>query len=501
MKFAGLLLTLLAGAAWGLESPHGPLTLECSLCHSTEAWTLRSEPDFQHDLNTAWPLEGGHAQVACLTCHTDLHFQGTGTSCTSCHLDVHQGSLGEGCRECHSPERWLDSALLRRRHDRSQFPLTGAHGQLACDRCHSGSGAAQFAATPTECSDCHFGTWQSTLNPPHQASQLGTDCRSCHHTSRWNDAAGFQHESFPLTGAHVGTPCTACHVGGTFQGLPSDCYSCHQTEYLEGPDHVEGEYPTTCATCHSTTAWRPSSLNHDATDFPLTGAHRSVACAQCHMAQPYSSAPSDCWSCHQADFQAALNPDHQAGQYPQTCAVCHSTTAWQPASFDHGLTDFPLSGAHVGVSCAACHSNGQYTGTPSDCQSCHLDDYQATSNPNHTAADFPLACASCHSTASWTGATFNHDQSFFPIYSGEHRGEWSSCTDCHSNSASYAEFSCLGCHEHSRSEMDGEHDEVGGYSWESQACLQCHPNGQANDRLPRRQRTIGMDPRPRHPLR
>lgn len=81
------------------------------------------------------------------------------------------------------------------------------------------------------------------------------------------------------------------------------------------------------------------------------------------------------------------------------------------------------------------------------------------------------------------------------------RGEWSSCTDCHSNSANYAEFSCLGCHEHSRSEMDGEHDEVGGYSWESQACLQCHPNGQSNDRLPRRQRTIGLDPRPRHPLR
>jgi hypothetical protein len=130
-----------------------------------------------------------------------------------------------------------------------------------------------------------------------------------------------------------------------------------------------------------------------------------------------------------------------------------------------------------------------------------LTDYQATTDPDHVAAAFPLACAGCHSTSSWEGATFNHDQQFFPINSGSHRGEWTSCQDCHTSAGNYTDFSCLGCHEHSQAAMNGEHDEVGGYSYNSQACLQCHPAGEANDRFQPRTKLNIMDSRPRHPLR
>ena len=34
---------------------------------------------------------------------------------------------------------------------------------------------------------------------------------------------------------------------------------------------------------------------------------------------------------------------------------------------------------------------------PMPCAACHHDDYLATTNPNHVAAQFPNDCASCHS--------------------------------------------------------------------------------------------------------
>ncbi len=66
---------------------------------------------------------------------------------------------------------------------------------------------------------------------------------------------------------------------------------------------------------------------------------------------------------------------------------------------------------------------------------------------------------------------FNHK---FPIQSGKHAGF--ACSDCHLN-ANYNVFSCIDCHAHSKSDMDDKHDDVGGYSYNSQACYSCHPNG------------------------
>jgi hypothetical protein len=66
------------------------------------------------------------------------------------------------------------------------------------------------------------------------------------------------------------------------------------------------------------------------------------------------------------------------------------------------------------------------------------------------------------------------------VYSGSHRGEWNSCAECHSNS-NYSTFTCIGCHEHNQTDMNNKHNEVSGYTWASEACLQCHPTGKADD--------------------
>ena len=67
---------------------------------------------------------------------------------------------------------------------------------------------------------------------------------------------------------------------------------------------------------------------------------------------------------------------------------------------------------------------------------------------------------------------------YFPIYSGSHRGEWEGCIECHTQQENYTVFSCIDCHEHNKSDMDKEHREENGYSYNSMACFICHPDGQ-----------------------
>ena len=126
------------------------------------------------------------------------------------------------------------------------------------------------------------------------------------------------------------------------------------------------------------------------------------------------------------------------------------------------------------MSCQQCHVNGVYNGLPATCVACHQSDYNTTTNPNHQAAGFPTDCVSCHSTTQWQGATFNHDGQYFRIYSGHHKGRWSTCAECHTNPAAYSEFTCLTCH--GKSQMDNEHKGKSGYSYQSTACYGCHRN-------------------------
>ncbi|MGW8315718.1 MAG: cytochrome c3 family protein, partial [Bacteroidales bacterium] len=160
------------------------------------------------------------------------------------------------------------------------------------------------------------------------------------------------------------------------------------------------------------------------------------------------------------------------------CAECHTTLpGWTPATFDH--TSFPLTNGHSGVDCAQCHDPNDYANISPDCYACHQADYDNTTNPSHVAASISIDCMECHTTnPGWKPADFPiHDAQFFPIYSGAHRGEWSSCTQCHEDLNNYASFTCLTCHEHSQSTMDDKHSGESGYTYNSMACLECHPRG------------------------
>lgn len=452
----------------------GNYSQNCAVCHSTENWT---ETSFNHDA-TDFPLTGAHIQTDCAQCHVNGQFTGTPADCWSCHEADYTGTTNpnhvtggypQDCAVCHGTDGWEGATF---NHDNTAFPLSGAHVQTNCAQCHVGG---IYQGTPTDCWLCHEP--QFTQAEGHVQNSYPHTCEVCHSTSNWESNFNHSNTQFPLTGRHVETNCTECHIGGVFQGTPTDCWSCHEVDYNEADDHLSNNFPHDCALCHNTSDWDETTFNHNNTDFPLTGAHVQTSCTECHINGVYNGTPTDCWSCHEDDYNDA--EDHLSNNYPHDCLQCHSTTSWE-SGFNHSNTDFPLTGAHTSVNCLDCHTGGQFENTPTDCWFCHQADFDGAT-PDHNDG-YPQACVDCHTTTNWS-SNFNHDGQYFPIYTGRHRDEWNLCNECHTTNGNFATFSCIDCHEHdNQNDVDDEHDEVNGYTYTPTSCYVCHPNGNGDDR-------------------
>ena len=435
---------------------------QCDVCHQPTAWQGAS---FDHAF---FPLTGAHAGQDCLSCHTNGVYEGTPTSCVSCHLDDYNGAndpnhVAAGfpteCELCHQPVSWQGGQF-----DHDWWPLEGAHGAADCAQCHVGG---VYEGTPTSCVSCHLDDYNGTTDPDHQTAGFPTQCEQCHMPFAW-DQADFDHSQFPLTGSHAAVDCLQCHEGGVYEGTSSSCVSCHLDDYqaTTSPDHQQAGFPATCETCHTPTDWLNGQFDHSW--WPLTGQHQGADCASCHENGQYQGTPTSCVSCHLPDYNATNDPDHQQAGFPTQCDQCHTTGGWGGATVDHSW--WPLTGQHAGVDCTSCHQGGQFQGTPTSCVSCHLGDYNATNNPNHQAAGFPTQCEQCHDTNGWGDGNFDHD---FPLQ-GNHNV---SCNECHVNPGNFNVFSCIECHAHNKNSMDNEHDDVNGYTYNSNACYNCHPDG------------------------
>lgn len=385
------------------------------------------------------------------------------------------GKFKGECNQCHGPEGWKPARISPKfDHAKFGFALQGAHAASSCLGCHK---SLDFAASSTMCASCH--------EDPHR-SEMGTDCARCHSARSFVDRGpmvrAHQMTLFPLTGSHAAIDCEGCHQPAAqgqlqFVNTQAECRACHMDDFqgAKNPDHMGGGFSTECQVCHTATTWSHARFDHQRSGFPLTGAHQTTACASCHGGGRYAGTPKDCFSCHQADYNRGQPPHASSGFAASACAGCHNTTSWSGASFNHDATSFPLTGAHRSATCMSCHSDGVYNGKPTDCQSCHMNDYTAAV-PNHPSAGFAAsACASCHNTTTWTGATFDHDSRYFRIYSRGHAGRWSSCTDCHQVATNYASFTCLTCHPHSnQTETNNKHNGRSGYRYDSVACYSCH---------------------------
>jgi hypothetical protein len=418
---------------------------DCLACHDGRE-SLGA--DFDHNM-AVFVLSGKHADLPCEQCHLNARtlsdLKSTAQNCFACHAedDDHKNQLGEDCAACHNPSDW---AQVDFDHDQSAFPLLGEHATVACQSCHPDG---QYKDIPKECFACHGN------NDPHN-KQLGSDCAACHTPFDWNKIA-FDHTStsFSLEGSHAQVKCTGCHTNDRFEGIPQDCFSCHGEN-----DPHDAQLGTDCAKCHTAIDWLQITFDHTQTAFPLDGGHKSVDCEDCHIDGQLQGTPQDCYACHAED-------DEHNGRYTQNCAYCHNTTDWKEATFDHSLSAFRLTGAHVNTTCTSCHTDGTFKDTPQQCVACHTD-------PSYHRGLFGLNCNTCHSTSAWTPAQYNLNHRF-PINHGE--GGGSSCSKCHPNGLNG--YSCYGCHEHSRGEVENEHREEGIKNFNN--CVRCHPDGREHE--------------------
>lgn len=186
-------------------------------------------------------------------------------------------------------------------------------------------------------------------------------------------------------------------------------------------------------------------------------AHAELAtdCFACHT--PFlGSSPEKCIACH-AVAEIGLKTTKGlpiAGEkknvafhqklVEEDCVACHSdhkgVMAFRPISqFSHGLLQASLQ-----EQCDSCHSD------PDD--SLHR---KVKGN-----------CGECHTQQVWLPATFEHEKFF--RFDRDHDTE---CGTCHIDS-NYADYTCYGCHEHSRSKIREEHVEEGIYDYEN--CVECH---------------------------
>ncbi len=459
----------------GLVIPHDTFPGDCSLCHVSENWnTLKTDFIFDHEKETGVALNGAHEDAQCLRCHNDRGpvAQFAARGCAGCHIDKHQGRLGVNCIDCHDELSWRPTNAIAS-HNRTRFPLIGAHAATECIDCHQGAQTGNFSGLDVGCINCHNDDFQATSAPNHAASGFSTDCQDCHSPITWQGATVSHPNTMPLTGGHGGLNCNECHTGGNFQGLSTDCVSCHISDFqaTNSPNHAASGFSTNCKECHSNTnSWQGATFNHP-NSFALNGGHGGLDCNDCHVGGNFQGLSTDCVSCHISDFQSTTSPNHAASGFSTDCMECHkNTNAWQGATFDHP-NSFALNGGHGGLNCTECHTGGNFQGLSTDCVSCHISDFQATNSPNHAASGFGTDCKQCHNgTNSWQGATFDHTNNF-PL-SGAHSGL--NCTECHvGGNFQGLSADCVSCHISDFQATNSPNHAASGFSTD---CKQCHKN-------------------------
>lgn len=465
---------------------------ECSSCHPDHAgaefdliaWPDGGESRFDHR-KAGWVLDGKHVDTKCAACHatkfrasraatlsprkTSAGWMGLETSCVSCHKvdDPHSAKLSARCETCHDAKSWEKAPHFD--HDSADYPLTGKHVDVACDKCHlmprlaprsneRGEKIPVFKPVPfRECSNCHA--------DPHKARMTGK-CVDCHVTRGWEvvDRREFNHGAtrYALRGKHAAVECAACHGPSLSKKDPpyAACASCH-ADVHNGEGTVAGA-SADCAACHRVEGFTPSTFTvaqHRRTAYPLEGRHATVRCIACHQAQTVSVAGvslrsarlrptyAQCTACH-ADSHAGQLTD-RVGQ--GACEACHGVGGFTPSTFtvaQHAVLRLPLDGRHQQVACAACHAASRKglppfaTPLPSgaadvrlrltdaSCEACHVD-VHAGRFSSRGASPMPGGCVACHGSTSFFPSTVdvaNHDR-FALRLEGAHRAV--SCVQCH----------------------------------------------------------------------
>ncbi len=433
-----------ACASCHFDEHRGQLGADCARCHSAAGW--RPAKGFDH-ARAAYRLDGKHLAVACAKCHPDApapvpadlgpvtrpvraalvtrYKPLESQSCVACHKDPHQARFGAACASCHVTADWKrfhGAAKDLVFHEKTRYPLRGAHVRVRCDACHGASRGRKevFRGLAfARCTDCHFDAHLGQLRPVATTAGPGAataTCDRCHTVEGWTpvrfELEDHERLSYRLEGAHRAVACESCHPKDprlaaripaaerarlaalgreakpslALLRLPQaskDCRACHRDPHagqFQARTDKDG-----CTACHGVEGWRKVRFDHARDSrFHLEGKHLAAACGSCHRpddggAVRYKPLPIACAGCH-ADVHAG----QLAVNGRTDCARCHGTTGFKEGvRFDHARDSrFKLEGKHRPLSCDKCHglvaiANGvqvrRYKPLPVACEGCHAD--------------------------------------------------------------------------------------------------------------------------------
>ncbi len=154
-------------------------------------------------------------------------------------------------------------------------------------------------------------------------------------------------------------------------------------------DPHNGRYKA-CEGCHTEVTWHSVAFDHGFTKFPLIGIHASAACEACHTKLDFTGVSDVCGDCH-------ADRDYHKGAFGKVCGTCHNPNGWDRWQFDHDeQTTYPLTGAHHGLECAACHKVAitEHVKLSRACVGCHAKD-------DKHDGKFGADCSRCHTTESF----------------------------------------------------------------------------------------------------
>jgi hypothetical protein len=345
-----------------------------------------------------------------------------------------------------------------------------------CLGCHAGVADTGVSLWPqtADCSACHDGTVEETVNWRPPAATPATNLRFTHPA-----------HAKAVTGAHPDSTvqCRDCHAERGAErmrvqlAVVNNCLDCHgiTVAHLDAPD-------TACATCHLPLVRAVRLTREDVGDFPVPESHSQpgFAAAQ-HGKLARAAAPiaASCATCHARDFCAECHvnaPEVPAIQAlaPDPRSLAHPAELEAPASHQdpaflrrHGAqarkSAATCATCHTQESCLACHA-----ASPSSVQAIpaaapgrgrgaqiererpvsHGPDFSETHaeaaaarQQSCTTCHVRTECLSCHRPDPGAAAPGYHPAGFLSTHPASAYSRASSCTDCHNQ----AQF-CADCH-------------------------------------------------------
>jgi hypothetical protein len=443
---------------------------ECASCHNDHHGKnfqiIRfDEVKFEHNL-TGFKLEGAHSKKKCMDCHkpaniTNLKlksktytYMGLSTECVSCHVDYHQKTLSTTCSNCHGQESFKPAVKFN--HASTKFPLLGSHQKVDCEKCHKievreGKKFQIFNGIQfNNCTSCHKDVHDN---------KFGQNCSQCHSETSFHNIKGnknFDHNKtgFKLEGKHATVNCQLCHKTSISDPLKHDkCNDCH-LDYHKSQFAKAGKTPD-CSECHTVKGFSPSNYTiekHNQSKFALQGSHIATPCFECHKKSEnwsFRQIGQTCVDCHKNIHKGSISQKY----YPnENCNNCHIVNSWNEVKFDHSLTNFKLTGAHIQLTCKQCHftkdklglEQQKFSGLPQNCANCHTDKHNKQFEKNGVTD-----CNECHVTDNWKVSIFDHSKTAFKL-DGKHENV--ACNKCHKLDSNQHiiykinNFKCESCH-------------------------------------------------------